>query len=135
MIAAAFAAWSWLRPYAWNPDKKARTKIVSTLLTADASYYWLTVHLKVQPGEEHDLRKPVRLETAAGKSHEPADTTFGGENPLKPSALWIKFWLEKPDLTGPLRLRINDGELSVRTGTVAPDLNDTDFKNFTSNNW
>ena len=65
-------------PYAWRPDPAARCKVVETLVTRDQSFFWVDVHLKVNPGMTHDLRKTVRLETATGARHEPADTTFAG---------------------------------------------------------
>ncbi|RYD22940.1 MAG: hypothetical protein EOP88_06190 [Verrucomicrobiaceae bacterium] len=135
MAASAFAAWGWFRPYSWSNDPAARCKIVETMVSGDRSYFWVHVRLKVNPGEKHDLQKPVTLATASGKILEPADTTFAGEDPLVPSDIWLKFWLESTDATGPLKLRINDGELVVRTGSGVPELNGDSFRNFTSQQW
>ena len=63
---AAFAGWSWFRPYAWSPDPAARCKIVGTQVTRDHSYFWVDVHLKVNPGTPTICRKPVTPETARG---------------------------------------------------------------------
>jgi hypothetical protein len=135
MASAAFAAWSWLRPYSWWNDPAARCKVVETMVTRDRSYFWVHVRLKVNSGEAHDLRKPVALTTAAGKILEPADTTFAGTDPLVPSDIWVKFWVESTDATGPLKLRINDGELTVRSGSGVPELDGESFRNFTTAQW
>ena len=63
LAAAAFASWSWLRPYAWNPDPAARCKVIGTQVRKDLAYYWVDTHLKTIPGQTHDLLKPVRLIT------------------------------------------------------------------------
>jgi hypothetical protein len=81
----------------------------------DQSFYWLEVHLKMQPGESHDLMKPVSLVTAAGREIEPADTTLGGDKRQGTTDLWFKFWLEPADIEQPLKLRINDGTLVIKS--------------------
>lgn len=135
VAATAFAVWAWFRPYSWQSDPAARCKIVETMVTRDRSYFWVHVRLQVNPGETHDLQKPVTMTTASGKILEPADTTFAGKNPLVPSDIWLKFWVESTDATGPLKLRINDGELVVRAGSGVPELNGDSFRNFTSQQW
>ena len=135
LISAAFAAWSWFRPYAWKSDSAARCEIVETLVTRDQAFFWVDVHLKVNPGMTHDLQKPVRLETAAGKQIESADTTLGGLQGQGTTDLWLKFWLESADLTSSLTLHINDGKLLVKASDGVPQLANSAFKNFTTNHW
>lgn len=135
LISAAFAAWAWFRPYAWGSDPAARCKVVETLVTRDQAYYWVDVHLEMIPGTTHDLRKPVRLETATGKKLEPADTTVGGMDGQERSEMWFKFWLESKDLAGPLTLFLNDGKLTVKTGSAIPDLGNDNYRNFTTQRW
>ncbi len=135
LISAAIAAWSWFRPYAWQPDPAARCKVVETLVTRDHSYYWVDVHLKVDPGKVHDLQKPVYLETAPGKRFEPADTTFGGRTGQPPAEIWLKFWVEAGDLAHPLNLHLNDGNLVVKATQGTPHLGAASYRNFTTNHW
>lgn len=131
---AAFAGWTWFKPYDWKPDPAARCKIVETLVTRDSSYFWVHVHLKLEKGKKHDLEKPVRLETVKGML-EPADSTFGSISGNEPSELWFKFWLEPGDLGGDLTLHLNDGKLKVRSGSGAPDLKNMEYRNFTTTQW
>ncbi len=135
LASAAFAAWSWFRPYAWNPDPAARCKIEETLVTRDQEYFWVNVHLKLNPGMSHDLQKPVYLENPAGKKFEPADSTFASINGQPPTEIWFKFWLEASDLTGPLELQLNDGKLRVKSGKEAPRLEKSAHRNFTTTRW
>jgi len=134
LASAGFAAWSWFRPYDWKPDPGARCKIQETLVMRDVSNFWIHVHLKLEPGMAHDLQKPVWLETVGGK-HEPADSTFGSISGREPSDLWFKFWLEPADLGGDLVLHMNDGKLVVRSGSGAPDIRNTEYRNFTTTHW
>jgi hypothetical protein len=135
VVSAAFAAWGWLRPYAWRIDAAARCKVVGVQVKNDASYHWLDAHLEVTPGQTHDLMKPVRLVTAAGRELEPADTTLGGETGGSTTDLWFKFWLEPADFNGPLKLRINDGSLVIRTGSGIPGLGASQLEYFTTSRW
>lgn len=135
MAAAGFAAWSWFRPYSWKPDPSARCEIVATLVTRDQSYFWVNVHLKVNPGANHDLQKPVWLQTSRGVKLEPADTTLGGKDGQAVTEIWLKFWLEAADLEGALVLHLNDGKLTVKSGNEAPQLKDSAYRNFTTNRW
>lgn len=135
VLAAAFAAWTWLRPYAWNPDPGARCAVVETEVRRDQSYYWVHVHLKVTPGLSHDLEKPVRLETSDGSTHLPADSTFGAIEGSKPQELWFKFWLDAKDLKGPLMLHLNDGNLVLKSTIGFQDLAASGSRNFTTNRW
>ena len=135
VISAAFAAWAWMRPYAWTPDAAARCKVVETLVTRDAGFCWVNVHLKVNPGMAHDLEKPVSLETGDGRSFGPADTTLGGRDIHAPDEIWFKFWLEREALAGPLMLRLNDGSLAVKSTAGIPDIKEGGYRNFTTHRW
>jgi len=55
LFSIAFAAWGWLRPYDWHPDPAASGKIIAAEVIEDHSRYWLTVHVELLPGQEHDL--------------------------------------------------------------------------------
>jgi hypothetical protein len=134
-LAVAFAGWGWIRPYAWRPAPEARAQIVAAMVTRDTSFYWVHVHLKINPGERHDLEKPVWLETGTGVRHRPADTKFASIQGKEPQELWFKFWLEPQDLAGPLDLLLNDGRLSVKTGSEMPVLKSSTARNFTTNQW
>ncbi len=101
----------------------------------DASFYWLDVHLKVTPGQAHDLMKPVRLVTSAGRELQPAETTFGSKTGAETTDLWFKFWLEPADLDGPLKLQINDGSLVIRSGSLIPRLGNSNLEYFTTHRW
>jgi len=135
LAAAAFAAWSWFRPYAWNPDAAARCRVVETLVTRDQSFFWLDVHLKVNPGQTHDLQKAVLLVTANGRRLDPADTTFGSKDGQDTSEIWLKFWLESSHLSHSLTLHINDGQLVVKASEGIPSLASSAYQNFTTNHW
>ncbi len=135
LVSAAFAAWTWLRPYAWHQDSTARCKILETLVTRDHSFFWVNIHLKVNPGMTHDLQIPAALVTGSGVKHPPADTTFVGNQPLAPEEIWYKFWLEPADLAGPLTLEINGGKLLVKSLSNIPDLDPSSSHNFTTHHW
>lgn len=134
LLTTAFAAWGWLRPYAWRSDPAARAKVTGVLVTRDRSYFWLETHLKMIPGQEHDLRQPVFLETPAGKL-EPADTTFAGQEGKGTTELWFKFWLDEKQAAGPLTLHLNEGRLMIRTREGLPVLENSDSRHFTTHQW
>jgi hypothetical protein len=134
-VSAVFAAWSWFRPYEWQADPGAGGRVVAAEVTRDHSFFWVHVHVRVLPGTEHDLRTPVRLHTAGGRELEPAETTLGGSAGQPISELWLKFWLEEQDWTGPLELQMNEGKLRVRSGSGVPPLGSSGRKNFTTNRW
>jgi hypothetical protein len=134
-ITATFAAWTWLRPYAWQADPAARRKVVGSQVKQDGSFFWLDVHLKVRPGESHDLMKPVRLITSDGRELEPADTTLGGMDGKGTTELWFKFWLESADLERPLKLRVNDGLLVIKSHSGIPALGSSGSEYFTTHRW
>ena len=126
-----FAAWSWLRPYAWNPDSAALAKVVGVQVTPDRTFFWVETHLKVNPGKVHDLQKPVFLETSTGSKLEPADTTFGGSEGTGTTDIWLKFWLESKDIAGPLTLHLNDGKLSIKANDGVP----SETKYYVTTHW
>lgn len=49
--------------------------------------------------------------------------------------MWLKFWLEKNDLDGPLTLRLNGGTLRVRTEAGFPQLGKPNERVFSTCNW
>lgn len=134
-ITASFAAWTWLRPYAWQADPTARCKVVGVQVKKDQSFFWLDVHLKLRPAESHDLMKPVRLITAYSRELEPAETTMGGASGQGTTDLWFKFWLDAADLEGPLKLRINDGTLVIKSNPGMPELGSSGSEYFTTHRW
>lgn len=135
LAASAFALWSWLRPYSWNPDPAARCKVIGTRIRKDLAYFWVDTHLKTIPGQTHDLLKPVRLVTHSGKQIEPADTTLGGGPDGGTTDLWFKFWLEPGDIDGSLTLRINDGSLVIKADKGQPALGPSGVKYFPTQDW
>ena len=135
VISALFAAWSWMRPYDWRPDPAARCKVVGSDVKRDRSNFWVHTHLKVLPGQSHDLLRPVRLVTTSGREIEPADTTFGGDRESGFTDLWFKFWLETADMEQTLSLRINDGALSIKKTRGIPSLGASNREYFPTCNW
>lgn len=104
-------------------------------MTRDQSFYWLNLHLKVNPGMNQDLKKPVRLEVSPGVYLEPADTTLVGEDGQAIREIWFKFWLESGQLQNPLTLHLNDGKLSIKSSSGTPDLGSSGYRNFVTNQW
>ncbi len=101
----------------------------------DLDYHWIDLHLQALDGFNHDLRTPILLVTNSGKSISPAKTTFEGTPDTRISAMWLKFWLEKNDLDGPLTLRLNGGTLRVRTEAGFPQLGKPNERVFSTCNW
>ena len=135
LLSSLFALWTWFRPFQWNADPEARFRVVGVHVARDQSYYWVTAHLKVTPGKTHDMQKPVYLLTAGGDRIEPADTTFGGTEGTGTTEIWLKFWLEARQVSDPLRLRLNDGTLSLKAKPGVPEMNEFQSKHFTSHHW
>ncbi len=135
LVSAGFASWAWIRPYEWGASDEARSQIEGCLVKQDRSNYWINLHLKMHPGKEHDLRLPVRLITGDGRKLEPASTEMSGTDEEGTTDLWFKFWLEQADLDGPLKLKINEGVLSVREGSGVPDMDQSKEKYFVTNQW
>jgi hypothetical protein len=132
---ALFAGAVWFLPYEWRPDPGARFKIAAAQLKRDRSYYWLNIHLKKSGGEDHDLRKPVRMVLGDGRELEPADTTFAGEMGPGTTEIWFRFWLEEQDLKGPLTLRLNDGALKVKSSSEPPRIASGAMRTFSNHRW
>jgi len=110
----------WAGSYDGDPDPRARYRIEASSLKRDDTYVWLEIHLRKSSEQDHDLRKPVRLVTADGIEHEPADTKFAGAPEKGLTDIWLKFWLEETDLKGKIDLRMNDGTLRVKKNEGAP---------------
>ncbi len=134
-VSLVFAGWQWLRPYDWDPDPGARYRIEYASVQRDHSYYWLNVRLERHGTASHDLEKPVRLLTAAGRELEPADTELGGSEETGTETLGFRFWLEAADFSGPLKLRLNDGTLLVRKDSGVPGVSEGAARYFTTSNW
>lgn len=135
VVASVFATWSWFRPYAWGADTAARCRVVGVQVRKDQSYFWVDVRLKVLAGQKHDLLKPVRLCTVAGREIEPADTTMVGDKDIGTTDLWFKFWLESKEIEGPLSLRINDGTLVIKADAGTPSLDLSKSGYFPTQHW
>jgi hypothetical protein len=134
-VSVIFAAWQWFRPYDWSPDKAARYQVVHASLTRDHSYLWLNVFLERKGDSDHDLTKPVLLLTADGRELEPAETTLGGDEKRGTESLGFRFWLQDGDFTGPVKLRLNEGELIIRKQSGVPGVNNGTPRYFTTSNW
>ena len=134
-VSVVFAAWQWLRPYEWNADPGARYGVTRTLVERDHSNLWLRVFLKQTGADKHDFLKPVALITAAGREHEPADTAMSGNVTREMEEVTFSFWLTEDDFKGPLKLKLNDGTLLIRTGDTLPRLGDGAFRVFNSTRW
>lgn len=135
IASAIFTIWSWTRPYAWRPDPEARATIVAASLQRDHSYFWLDLRLKIRPGMDHDLEQPIFLETEKTARLELADTTLAGTADKPIEEIFLRFWIEKGDLAGPINLHINHGTLSVRAGQGEPKLGDDGRKHFQTKHW
>ncbi|MBN8457828.1 MAG: hypothetical protein J0M04_08315 [Verrucomicrobia bacterium] len=135
LAAICFAGWSWWRPYEWKPDPGARFRITGTEVSLDHGYHWVTVRLKRSGKQPHDLTKQARLILADGRELEPADTRMTGDPDLGITGLEIRFWLEPGALTGPLKLRLNDGILTVKAGSAEPRLGIDGHDYYNSTRW
>ncbi len=131
----AIAAKVWTVRYDADPDPEARHEIVAAKLRKDHSFHWVELHLKRKGDRPHDLRIPVRLLTADGKRHEPADTTFAGSPEQGFTEIWFKFWLPESALEEPLDLSINGGILRVKTNRGLPSLGPESEAVFKSADW
>ncbi len=136
VLSAVFAGWSWFRPYEWGADSAAGCRVSLVQVRKDKSFYWVEMHLKLLEGEGYDLMKPARLICAGGRELEPADTTLGGDREQGVTTdLWFRFWLEGEEIEGPLRLRINEGELVVKGNEGVPRLGASGSEVFVTNRW
>ncbi len=134
-VSAAFVVWTWIRPYEWRADPGAKAVIVASSVRQDHSYHWLDIRLGIRDGMEHDLRKPVFLETAGRSRIEPADTTLAGDTDRPIDELFLRFWLEEGDFDGPIHLHLNDGRLNVRSGSGEPRLHRNGEASFQTRRW
>jgi hypothetical protein len=125
LVAVTFLAVKlWTGKYDGDPDPRARYEIEAARLERDRSYMWLEIHLRKNGDKDHDMLKPVRLITANGTEHEPADTTFAGAPGKGFTDIWFKFWLEEAELKGKMDLRINGGTLRVKTNEGSPAMDE-----------
>lgn len=133
LSAACFAAWAWLRPYAWQVDPAARCKIEGVEISEDHGHYWVEVFLKMNADEGFDPTRAVKLKTTAARELAPADFHYaaqaGSERPR------LKFWLESADLAGRLELRINDGMLVLKSNEGLPQIEHLGTRRFTTHHW
>ena len=134
VISGGMAAWSWLRPYEWGADSKAGCHIVGCQVVRDHSNYWVNLKLKMNRGAEHDDKIPIKLVTSSDREID-ADVTLVSDGDKVVREIWLKFWSEKEDLEGPLRLKINEGELSVRKGSGIPKSGADGSRYFVTHNW
>lgn len=135
VLTTALGAWVWTAEYDANPDPRARFEIEGVQVTRDRSNAWLEIHLRKADGGNHDFRKMVRLVTADGVEHEPADFTFSGSPETGFTDIWFKFWLEGADLEGKMDLLINGGKLRVKTSGDSPKLDSRGTAVFKSSDW
>jgi hypothetical protein len=135
LVAALFAGAPFLLPYEWKSDPEARFKIAATQVKRDRDYYWINVHLKKSGELPHDLMKPVRLIPGSLDAIEPADMTFGGSPETGTAEMWVKFWVPAESTSGPLYLKINDGQLNVKTSKAMPSIGDSMMRTFTNPRW
>ena len=134
LVSAAIAGWSWLRPYEWSVDPGARCQIIGCEVVKDHDNYWVNLHLEITEGE-HDLAQLIEMVLPDGRVLEAADTTLRGDEQKAITSIWVKFWLDQKDLEGPLKLRINDGELTVRSGSGQPKLRSKGNRYFVTHRW
>ncbi len=135
VMAVAFAMWGWLRPYEWNPDPRAKAEIVGVELKRDHSYYWLTVHVRAESGASLDVSRPVRLVVRREGDLQPADTRLEGSPESGFREAWFKFWLESDEVSGPLKLGLPDGSLSVKSTGKDPAIKHGKTRHFTTHRW
>lgn len=135
VVSVGFALWSWLRPYEWNPDPAAKAEIVGVELRRDHSYYWLTVHVRAKGGASLNLSRPARLVVRKEVDLPLADTRLKGDAESGFREAWFQFWLESNHVSGPLRLGLQDGSLSVKSSGEMPDLSHGKARHYTTQRW
>lgn len=133
ILSVVFATWEWYRPYEWGADPGARFRIDYTTVKRDHDFVWVDVTLKHVGDSDHDIMKPVLLVTASGHEYPPASTTLEGDPALGTTGLFFRFWLEKDEVSGPLKLKLNDGTLTVRSGSGIPE--DGDSRSYHTARW
>ncbi len=135
VVATGFAAWAWFRPYAWNVDEHAGCEVVGVQVREDHGYFWVEPRLRASAGARFDLTKPIRLTTKAGTELESYGTTLGGEKGQEPDELWLLFWASKEDLKNEMNLKINGGQLVLKSSHGVPEPGTQGSAYFTSHNW
>ncbi len=134
-LSVVFAVAPFVLPYEWRPDARARYKIAAVQVKRDRSYHWLTVHLKKNGAENHDLMKPVRLQVGILRELEPADVNFKGNAQDGFTEMWYKFWISDSEAFNPLYLKINDGVLTVKTSEAIPTIPEGMMHTFSNPRW
>jgi hypothetical protein len=135
VFSVAFAVWGWLRPYEWSPDPEAKAEILGVELCRDHSYYWLTVHVRAREGASLDLSRPARLVVGKEGEVQVADTRLEGSPESGFGEAWFQFWLESGQVSGPLKLGLPKGTLSVKSSGGVPDLENGETRYFSTHRW
>ena len=133
--ATLFLGMLWVKKYESSPDAKARYEVQAVRLKRDKGYVWLEAHLKKSGDQDHDLKQEVRLVTANGVKHEPADSTFAGSPETGFTEIWFKFWLDKEELKGDINLKMNGGTLKIKSSQPAPVVRTDKETVFKSSDW
>jgi hypothetical protein len=134
-VSTVFLGMLWTSKYESSPDPKARFEIQAIRLKQDKGYVWLEAHLKKNGKKDHDLKQPVRLVTADGVKHEPADSSFAGTPEKGFTEIWFKFWLETEALKGEINLEMNGGALKIKNSKSIPAIGSDKETVFKSSNW
>lgn len=135
VVTTTIAVAMWSRRYDGNPDPKALFEVESAKVSTDRSEYGVELHLKKKPGEEHDLSKPAELITTEGSAIGMADTTLSGNPEEGFTEVWLNYRLEPRQMEGRLALRINGGELVVKSSAGMPVLREGEPSVFRSPDW
>lgn len=135
VFSVAFAAWSWLRPYESGADPQAKVEIVGVELRRDHSFYWLTVHVRAKKGASLDLSRPARLSVRKEGDVQVADTRLEGSAESGFREAWFQFWLDSGQVSGPLKLDLPGGILSVKSGGDMPELENGKIRHYPTHNW
>ena len=135
MIGLIAAAALWFMPYDWKSNPDARFKVEAAQLARDHSYFWLDLHLVKSGEEDHSKDKPVWLETSGGEKLEAAAVTFGSRNDEGVTEIWYKFWVPEKDFAGPISLHLNDADLTIRSHSGVPSIEEGQTKVFRTKYW
>lgn len=135
VVVSAVAVWAWFRPYAWGADPAARFHIQQAQVRRDYAEYWVKLALEQSGPQGHDLTKPVVLETSSGRQISAVDSLSSKDENGGKDGLWLEFILDEKDLAGPLKLRLNDGLLIVKSKGGVPTIASGDSKVYSSNGW
>ena len=128
-------AWQWLAPkppYEDHADPQAGAEIRYVRLTRDHSFHWMHIRMEVHGKTTSELLPHLALMTASGRRLTPAGLELEGHGKGQATAegphldqlegLTAQFWMGPEDFSGPLKLQIGDGSLTVRTGSGSPEV-------------